>query len=162
VIDSNRDPAKLNKVGLGASYIELAREVNTNIPRRVVYKPAGALNEPSKAVKGSHILVPGIVHKPNAGGMRESPALELMQRLSQGGARIDYPNTQIPVFPPMRNYRFDLRSLALSAETIARDDLVLIATNHDAFDCGLVRRQAKFILDTRGVYQGPFPTLVEA
>ncbi len=153
---------KAKEYGISTRFIELAGEVNTNMPRWVVYKLVGALNEQAKAIKGSRILVLGIAYKPNVDDMRESPAVELMQLLSERGARIDYSDPHIPVFPPMRNYRFDLRSIPLNAETIARYDLVLIATHHDAFDYGLIRRHAKLILDTRGVYKDPFPTLVKA
>ncbi len=153
---------KAKEYGINTRFIELAGEVNTNMPRWVVYKLVSALNEQSKAIKGSRILVLGIAYKPNVDDMRESPAVELMQLLSERGARIDYSDPHIPVFPPMRNYRFDLQSVPLSAETIARYDLVLIATHHDAFDYELIRRHAKLIVDTRGVYKDPFPTLIKA
>jgi UDP-N-acetyl-D-glucosamine dehydrogenase len=68
----------------------------------------------------------------------------------------------VPVFPRMRKYRFEMSSVPLRAEALAEYDLVLIATNHDAFDYDLIRRHAQLIVDTRGVYREPAPNIVRA
>ena len=94
--------------------------------------------------------------------MRESPAVELMTLLMEKGARVDYCDPHVPVFPRMRRHHFDKASVALSAEALRQYDLVLIATNHDAFDYDLVLKNATLIVDTRGVYREPAPNLVRA
>lgn len=66
------------------------------------------------------------------------------------------------MFPRMRNYRFNLQSVPINAETIGGYDLVLIATNHDAFDYEMIRKNATLIVDTRGVYRDASPHIVKA
>ena len=82
--------------------------------------------------------------------------------LMEKGAQVDYCDPHVPVFPRMRKHRFDKASVALSAEALRQYDLVLIATNHDAFDYNLVLKNARLIVDTRGVYREPAPNLVRA
>jgi len=127
-----------------------------------VNKIAAALNDRAKAVKGSSILVLGIAYKKNIDDMRESPAVELMSLLMERGARVDYSDPHVPVFPRMRKYAFEAESVPLSAEVLAGYDVVLIATDHDAFDYDLVLRHAKLVVDTRGRYDEPAPNIVRA
>jgi UDP-N-acetyl-D-glucosamine dehydrogenase len=94
--------------------------------------------------------------------MRESPSVELMELLSAKGAEINYSDPHVPVFPKMRKYHFDLKSAEITEKSIASYDLVLIATNHDAFDYELIRKNSKLIVDTRGVYSSPFPNVTKA
>ena len=94
--------------------------------------------------------------------MRESPAAALMDLLVDRGASVAYSDPHVPEFPPMREHRYDLRSVALSAESIASYDALLLATNHDAFDYALLLRHARLIVDTRGVYLEPAPNVVKA
>jgi UDP-N-acetyl-D-glucosamine dehydrogenase len=143
---------KAKEYEVATRFIELAGEVNTSMPDYVVEKIGEALNEHSKPYKGSRILVLGIAYKKNVDDMRESPSVVIMEKLQTRGARIDYSDPHVPVFPPMREHRFELSSVALSAETLAEYDCVLVATNHDAFDWDLIRDQARLIVDARGVY----------
>ena len=94
--------------------------------------------------------------------MRESPAVELMELLVARGAKVEYSDPHVPVFPRMREHRFELKSVRLDAATVAGYDLVLLATDHQAFDYALVRKHAKLIVDTRGVYLEPAPNVVKA
>ena len=121
-----------------------------------------ALNERQKSVKGSRILVLGIAYKKNVDDMRESPSVELMALLNSKGAQVDYSDPHVPVFPKMRKYQFELKSVLASAENVHRYDLVLIATNHDAFDYEMIREHAKLIVDTRGVYREAARNVVQA
>lgn len=132
------------------------------MPHWVVGKVVDALNEREKSVKGSRILVLGIAYKKNIDDMRESPSAELMNLLVAMGARVEYSDPHVPVFPKMRRYAFDLKSVAITAESLAAYDLVLIATNHDAFDYELIRKNAKLVVDTRGVYPAAAPHIVKA
>jgi len=153
---------KAREFGLDTRFIELAGEVNRNMPVWVVGKITEALNQRSKAIRGSRILMLGIAYKKNLDDMRESPAVALMELLQAKGAEIAYSDPHVPVFPKMREHKFNLKSVALGAETLAGFDCVVIATNHDAFDYELIKRHAKLIVDTRGVYLEPAGNLVKA
>ncbi|MDD4882029.1 MAG: UDP binding domain-containing protein, partial [Gallionellaceae bacterium] len=147
---------------LNTRFIELAGEVNSHMPDWVVGKVADALNERCKSVKGSRILVLGIAYKKNIDDMRESPAVELMEQLQAKGAEIAYSDPYLPVFPRMREHHFDLASVPITAGTVPAYDCILVATNHDAFDYGLIQRHAQLIVDTRGVYLEPLANVVKA
>jgi UDP-N-acetyl-D-glucosamine dehydrogenase len=153
---------KARQYGLHTRFIELAGEINRAMPEWVIAKVMDALNERGRALKGSRVLVLGIAYKKNVDDMRESPAVELMELLVKRGAHVDYSDPHVPVFPRMRQHSFDLRSVTLTPETVASYDLVLIATNHDAFDYVLLRAYARLIVDTRGVYLHPADNVVKA
>ncbi len=153
---------KAREYGLSTRFIELAGEVNTNMPLWVVDKVSDALNSHAKAINGSKILILGIAYKKNVDDMRESPSAELLQLLSDKGAHVDYSDPFVPAFPKMRNYHFDLVSIELTSEAIRSYDVVLIATDHDAFDYEHIMAHAKLIVDTRGRYTEPNDKLVKA
>jgi len=153
---------KARQYGVHTRFIELAGEINSAMPHWVVGKVINALNERQKSVKGSRILVLGIAYKKNVDDMRESPSVELMSLLIAMGAEVDYSDPHVPVFPRMRKYRFELKSVPVSAENLPRYDVVLIATNHDAFDYEMIRGHARLIVDTRGVYRKAAPNIVRA
>jgi UDP-N-acetyl-D-glucosamine dehydrogenase len=153
---------KAREYGVDTRFIELAGEVNRSMPEWVIGKIAEALNRRGKPLKGARVLVLGIAYKKNVDDMRESPAVALMEILRSRGAEIAYCDPHVPVFPKMREHRFDLRSVALDAGTVGRYDCVVLATNHDAFDYPLIRRHAQLIVDTRGVYLEPAPNVVKA
>jgi UDP-N-acetyl-D-glucosamine dehydrogenase len=153
---------KAREYGLHTRFIELAGEINSDMPHWVVGKLTDALNRRGKAVMGSRVLVLGIAYKKDVEDMRESPSVELMEILREKGAVVDYADPHVPVFPRMREHRFDLRSVELTPQRIASYDVVLLATAHSAFDYELVRQYAALIVDTRGVYLSPLPNLVKA
>ena len=153
---------KAREYGLDRRFIELAGEVNRNMPDWVIGKLADALNQRGKPLRGSRILMLGIAYKKNVDDMRESPAVALMEILRDKGAEIAYSDPHVPVFPKMREHKFELKSVPLAAQSLASYDCVVLATNHDAFDYELIKRHAKLIVDTRGVYLEPAPNLVKA
>jgi UDP-N-acetyl-D-glucosamine dehydrogenase len=153
---------KAREYGVTTRFIELAGEVNNGMPRWVIDKCIDALNERGRAVKGSRVLVLGIAYKKNVDDMRESPSVELMEMLRDKGALIDYADPHIPVFPRMREHHFDLTGIELTPERVAAYDLVLLATDHSAFDYEMIQQNAQVIVDTRGVYQNPTPNVVKA
>ncbi|HYR33164.1 MAG TPA: nucleotide sugar dehydrogenase [Burkholderiales bacterium] len=153
---------KARQYGLHTRFIELAGEINSAMPHWVIGKVVDALNDRKKALNGAAALVLGIAYKKNVDDMRESPAVELMSLLTARGAHVDYSDPHVPVFPRMRNYRFERASVPLTREALARYDVVLIATDHDAFDYPLIRRHARLIVDTRGVYREPASNIVRA
>lgn len=143
---------KAREYDINTRFIELAGEVNTAMPKWVIGKVVDALNDTGSAVRGARILVLGIAYKKNVDDMRESPSAVLMELLLEKGARVDYSDPHVPVFPRMREHYFDLQSVSLDAETLGTYDLVLLATDHDGFDYELVRQHARLIVDTRGRY----------
>ncbi len=153
---------KAREYDLNTRFIELAGEVNTNMPRWVVGKTMDALNERGRSLKGAKVLVLGIAYKKNVDDMRESPAVELMELLRDKGAMVEYSDPHVPVFPKMREHSFDLKSVDLSPALIARYDLVLLATDHTKFDYDMLQKHAKLIVDTRGVYLDPCENVIKA
>jgi UDP-N-acetyl-D-glucosamine dehydrogenase len=153
---------KAREYGLNTRFIELAGEVNSNMPAWVVGKLVDALNERGKATKGSHILVLGIAYKKNVGDMRESPSVEMMEILRDKGAIVCYSDPYVLKFPEMRKHKFDLESVALSAEKLASVDCVLLATDHAKFDYEFIKKHSKLIVDTRGIYLEPAENIVKA
>jgi UDP-N-acetyl-D-glucosamine dehydrogenase len=153
---------KARQYGLHTRFIELAGEINSDMPHWVIGKLAEALNQRSRSVKGARVLVLGIAYKKNVEDMRESPSVELMEILRDKGALVDYADPHVPVFPTMREHHFDLDSVALTPQSLASYDVVLLATSHDAFDYQLIQRHARLIVDTRGVYLEHLPNVVKA
>lgn len=153
---------KAREYGLNTRFIELAGEVNTAMPRWVIDKCIDALNQRGRALKGSRVLVLGIAYKKNVDDMRESPSVELMEILRDKGARIDYADPHVSVFPKLRTHRFDLVSVTPTPDNLPDYDLVLLATDHDAFDYPMIQQLAKLIVDTRGVYREPAANVVRA
>jgi UDP-N-acetyl-D-glucosamine dehydrogenase len=153
---------KAREYGIHTRFIELAGEVNSAMPQWVVDKVTDALNARERSVKGSRILVLGIAYKKNVDDMRESPAVELMELLRDKGALISYSDPWVPVFPRMREHHFDLRSTGLTADVLQQQDLVLLATDHELFDYDFIRRHARLIVDTRGVYLDAAANVVKA
>jgi UDP-N-acetyl-D-glucosamine dehydrogenase len=153
---------KAREYGVHTRFIELAGEINSAMPKWVVGKIADALNERGKALRGSRILMLGVAYKKNVDDPRESPCIELMELLQAKGADVAYSDPHIPVFPRMREHYFDLQSIALTSESLPGFDCVVVGTNHDVFDYALIKKHAKLIVDTRGVYQEPAANVVKA
>jgi UDP-N-acetyl-D-glucosamine dehydrogenase len=153
---------KAREYGLHTRFIELAGEINSSMPEWVVEKISDALNDREKSIRGSRILVLGIAYKKNVDDMRESPAVELMSILQAKGAHIAYSDPHVPSFPKMRRYSFELESVDLTPETLSGYDLVLLATDHDKFDYGIIEKHSKLIVDTRGRYLGMQDKVVRA
>ncbi len=141
---------KAREYGVNTRFIELAGEINHYMPQWVVGKVADALNEQGKAVKGSRILVLGLAYKKNIDDTRESPAVEIMDRLQAKGAHIDYSDPHVPMFPRKRDYHFDLQSVTLTPDSIASYDCLVLATDHDGFDYPQLLQHARLVVDTRG------------
>lgn len=153
---------KAREYGINTRFIELAGEVNSNMPEYVISKVAAGLNSQKKSINGSRILVLGIAYKKNVDDMRESPSVEIMSLLSAQGAEINYSDPYVPTFPKMRRYAFDLHSVELTADNLASYDCVLVATNHKDFDYELIKKHAGLIVDTRGVYREANTKIIKA
>ena len=153
---------KAREYGLNTRFIELAGEINRAMPEWVISKLSDALNERRKSIKGSAIMVLGIAYKKNVDDMRESPSVELMEMLRHKGADISYSDPHVAKFPKMREHSFNLSSVTLTPDSIASFDVCLLATDHAKFDYEMIRKYAKLIVDTRGVYTQPADNLVKA
>ena len=153
---------KAREYGLNTRFIELAGEVNSNMPQWVYRKIADALNGQGKAIRGSRILILGIAYKKNVDDPRESPAAALMELLRDSGAVLGYSDPHVPKFPRMREHQFDLVSQPLTADTLSQADCVVLVTDHDAFDYNLIAQHATLIIDTRGRIPSDTPCLVRA
>ena len=135
-------------------FIELAGEINVSMPRLVIDALARALDKRLGVTLGSaRILVLGLAYKKNVSDIRESPSLKLLELLLARGATAGYHDPLVEQIPLTRNHAglAGRRSATLSAETIASFDAVLISTDHDAVDYGLVLANARLIVDTRNV-----------
>lgn len=153
---------KAREYGINTRFIELAGEVNTNMPHWVIDRLVDALNDCGKALKNSKVLVLGIAYKKNVDDMRESPSVELMEILEAKGAVVSYSDPHVPVFPKMREHKFNLASVTLTPEAIAGYDCVLVATDHAKFDYEMIRKNAQLVVDSRGVYREPASNVVGA
>jgi UDP-N-acetyl-D-glucosamine dehydrogenase len=153
---------KARQFGLHTRFIELAGEINSDMPHWVIGKVTDALNQRGRSVMGSRVLVLGIAYKKDVEDMRESPSVELMELLRDKGALVDYADPHVPVFPRMREHTFELSSVPLTPQSIASYDVVLLATAHSRFDYELIRQYANLIVDTRGVFLERLPNVVKA
>jgi UDP-N-acetyl-D-glucosamine dehydrogenase len=153
---------KAREYGVHTRFIELAGEINSSMPSYVLKKLSKALNERKKSINGSKFLILGISYKKNVDDMRESPSVFLMEKLRDQGAIIDYADPHVPVFPKMREHKFDLKSVTLTAEKIGQYDCVLLSTDHDRFDYDLIIKNAQLVIDTRGKYREIYSNLVKA
>jgi UDP-N-acetyl-D-glucosamine dehydrogenase len=153
---------KAREFGIHTRFIELAGDINHAMPDWVVLKLSEALNGRGKSVKGSRVLILGIAYKKNVDDMRESPSVELLEKLQKLGARVDYSDPHIPKFPHLRRGHFDLKSVKLTPKAVAAYDCVLLATAHDAFDFKQIAQHAQLIVDTRGVYRRARKNVVKA
>ena len=132
------------------------------MPDYVVGKVVAALNSVNKAINGSRILVLGIAYNKNVDDMRGSPSVVLMEKLRDLGADVAYSDPHIPVFPKVREHHFDLSSVALTPETLAGFDCVLLVTDHNKFDYAMIKANAKLIIDSRGRYLEAAKNIVKA
>jgi UDP-N-acetyl-D-glucosamine dehydrogenase len=129
-----------------ARFIELASEINTGMPRYVVGKVQDALNEQSKAIKGSRVLVLGAAYKPDIDDLRESPALDVIGLLRQKGAEVEYHD---PYIPTIRQDEWTLHSVPDVIVSAREADCVVIITNHSMYDYPALLDNASVIVDTR-------------
>jgi UDP-N-acetyl-D-glucosamine dehydrogenase len=139
---------KAREYDLPIEFVELAGEVNQKMPYFCVERIARALNEHSKAVRGSKIAIIGVSYKPGVGDLRESPALKIIRLLTEAGGRIVYNDPHVP----------ELSEHGLSAEpleaTLDGADIAVIVTAHPGLDVEQVVRSAPLVVDFRGVTRG--------
>jgi UDP-N-acetyl-D-glucosamine dehydrogenase len=155
---------KAREFGVTARFIELAGEVNVQMPHYVVEKLQNALNERGKAVKGSEVLVLGLAYKKDVDDVRESPSFEIIDSLVRRGALVTYHDPHVPALPPTRAWPnlARMRSESLTPESLRAKDAVVIVTDHSAVDYEMILRYAPLVIDSRGVYRKPAANVVKA
>lgn len=140
---------KLKSLNYNARFIELASEINTNMPRFVVGKVQDALNTVAKPIKGSKILVLGAAYKPDIDDLRESPSLDVIGLLQTKGAVVQYHD---PFIPRLKHESIDLVSVPNLMSAVKQADCVVVVTNHTGYDYRAILDQAKLIVDTRNAF----------
>jgi UDP-N-acetyl-D-glucosamine dehydrogenase len=137
---------KMRTLNYRTRFIELAGEINAEMPEYWVARAADKLNDQGKAVRGSTVLVLGVAYKKDINDIRESPALDVIRLLEQRGAIVKYHD---PHVPKLHEDGVELESIALTADMLHGTDCVVIVTDHTGLDYQLVAREAKLVVDTR-------------
>jgi UDP-N-acetyl-D-glucosamine dehydrogenase len=147
------DPSYLSwtvrrRLGRSFRFVELANDVNANMPDYVVRRLVHALNRMGKPVRGSQVLLLGLAYKRNTADARTAPGTAIAESLTELGADVRVAD------PHLRPENLPFVLVELTADTVAEADAVVIVTDHDAFDFELVRRSARYVLDTRNRIAG--------
>jgi UDP-N-acetyl-D-glucosamine dehydrogenase len=141
---------KAREYDFSTRFIELAGEINSQMPYYVVQKTVEALNEKDKSIKGAKVLVLGAAYKKDVDDIRESPAVKIITLLQEKGAVLDYHDPFIPVIEGMRKYpELMMQSQDLSFETLKDKDCVVLVTDHSCFDLGWILEHSSLVVDTR-------------
>jgi UDP-N-acetyl-D-glucosamine dehydrogenase len=143
---------KAKEFDFSTRFIELAGEVNEGMPYHVVHAVSSALNERSKPVKGSKILVLGLAYKRDVDDLRESPSLAIIEMLQREGADVSYND---PFFPTVGHGRkYHLNMVSQPVDDLADYDCVLIVTDHSSYDYARIVREAQLVVDSRNATRG--------
>jgi UDP-N-acetyl-D-glucosamine dehydrogenase len=148
---------KMRTLQFKTRMIELASEINAEMPAYVVQKAVDALNDRSKALRGSRVLVLGVAYKKNIGDLRESPALDIMKLLQEKGAVVQFHDPHVASIlddghTPLQG--LPMHSVPLTDQALGSADLVVIVTDHAGIDYARVLKTAPLVLDSRGVLRG--------
>ena len=137
---------KMRGLNSKTRFIDLAGEMNTEMPLFWVRKLAEALNAQGRAVRGASVLVLGVAYKRDIDDIRESPALDILRLLAGQGARVSYHDPHVPC---VAEDGHEYRSVDLTPEAVRAADCVMIVTDHSAVDYRMIKRNAKLVVDTR-------------
>ena len=133
-------------------FIELAGEINVNMPYHVISSVSSALNQQKKALNGSKVLVLGVAYKKDIDDLRESPSLTIIELLQKEGAEVSYHDPYFPMIGKGRKY--DLQMKCASLENLGQYDCVLIVTDHSDYDYRKIVKEAKLVVDSRNATKG--------
>jgi len=145
---------KARQYGMPTRFIELAGQINTDMPHYVIMGTMDALNERKKSLKGSKVLVLGLAYKKDIDDLRESPSIELIELLKAKGAKVDYNDPYISKTHKQREHDLRMKSRPLDAKMLASYDVVLISTDHSDYDYDWIVRNAQLVVDTRNATAG--------
>jgi UDP-N-acetyl-D-glucosamine dehydrogenase len=133
-------------------FIELAGEINTNMPYHVLESVSKALNQHKKALNGAKVLVLGLAYKKDIDDLRESPSLTIIELLQKDGAEVSYND---PYFPTVgKGRKYDLQMECAPLENLGQYDCVLIVTDHSDYDYAGIVRDSQLVVDTRNATRG--------
>jgi len=141
---------KLKSVKYNARFIELASEINTNMPRYVVQRVQDAMNLIGKSIHGSKMLVLGVAYKKDVSDVRESPALDVIGLLLDKGAQVEYYDPYVPL---AEGEGWSLKSSGDVLGAVKQADCVVLVTDHSDFDYQGIANAAEFIFDTRNAFR---------
>jgi UDP-N-acetyl-D-glucosamine dehydrogenase len=133
-------------------FIELAGEINTNMPYHVLTSVGSALNRQRKSVKGARILVLGVAYKKDIDDLRESPSLTIIELLQKDGAEVSYHDPYFPLIGKGRRYNLQMERVELS--DLGQYDCVVIVTDHSDYDYRRIVGEAQLVVDTRNATRG--------
>jgi UDP-N-acetyl-D-glucosamine dehydrogenase len=144
---------KAREYNIHTRFIELAGEINESMPQYVVHKVTETLNQKSKALRGSKILIMGLAYKSNVDDVRESASFKLMDLLSEQGAEIDYFDPHVPTVPPTREHArwTGRKSIEWTQQNASSYDCVLIATAHGEYNLEEIVTWCDTLVDTRNI-----------
>ncbi len=131
-------------------FIDLADEINSNMPKLVYEKVVETLKKRSKHLKNSRILVLGLSYKKNIDDCRESPSIKIINYLIKSGAEVSYNDPYIPSFTFCSDYKIKLKSSEINVNNIKSQDCIILITDHDIYEYKLISKHSKLIVDTRG------------
>ena len=139
---------KMKSFNYNARFIELASEINTNMPRYVVSRILEAMNDRGKHLKGSKVLVLGVAYKPDIDDVRESPAMDVIGLMKKKGAIVEYHDPYIPhIHHEYDGWQMD--SVKDMMKSVKKAEAVIIITNHKEYDYKAIIESAKFVFDSR-------------
>ena len=143
---------KAKEVDFRARFIELAGEINTNMPYHVLASVSGALNRHKKALNGARVLVLGVAYKKDIDDLRESPSLTIIELLQKDGAQVSYHDPYFPFIGKGRKYDLQLKCAELS--DLGQYDCVVIVTDHSDYDYARIVKESQLVVDTRNATRG--------
>ena len=146
---------KAREYDFSTRFIELAGEINVQMPYYVIQKTVDALNERGMSIRGAKVLVLGAAYKKDVDDIRESPAVKIISLLQNKGADVSYHDPYIPEIKGMRNYPdLVMKSVDLSVKTLRDMDCVMVITDHSCFDQDWILEHSSLLIDTRNLFKG--------
>jgi len=145
---------KAREFNAATRFIELAGEINTQMPYYVVQRTMEAMNEKSIVMNGSKILLVGLAYKKNVDDLRESPTFKLWELFEEKGANIDYYDPYCPSVPKLREYTQYFGRKSIDIENAGEYDAIVISTAHDSVDHAKIAKIGKCVVDTRNALSG--------
>lgn len=143
---------KAKEFNLDTKFIELAGEINRSMPNFIIKNISNTLNSINLSISSSKILCLGLSYKKNVADTRESPPIEIFNSLKISGCDVDFSDPHLDKFPPTKKYNYNDKSIDINKKSLSKYDLIVLLTDHDAFDYSLILDNSSRIIDTRGRY----------
>lgn len=154
---------KAKEYDVNTRFIELAGEINSYMPYFVINKVIEAMNKYNKSIFGSKILVLGVAYKKDIDDARESPTLKIIDILTKNySCFVDYHDPYIQELGEFRKYKFNYKSIELTAENLKKYDCVIITTDHSIYDEGFIAKNSKIVIDTRNLIKKKYQNVFKA